>query len=67
MSVDGGATESNAQYPDTRITIQILVGGGSWLKGQGFTAFVFFSRPQANNYPIIYAPLPGSGQVNASK
>lgn len=63
----GGGTEPNAQFPGTRIAIQMLASGENWLQGKGFTAFVFFSRPKVGNYPIIYATIPGPGQAHSTQ
>ena len=63
VCVQGGSTAPNAQFPDTRIAIQMLAGPDNWLTGKGFSAFVFFLRPAPGNRPIISATISGPTPV----
>lgn len=61
----GGGTEANAQYPDTRIAMQLDSGGGENYKlGKGFTVFVFFVKTGQGSYPIVSATISAMSSAN---
>lgn len=54
----GGGTDTNAQYPDTRIELQLETGEGeNYRQGKGFTTFVFFAKAGQGTYPIVSATI----------
>jgi len=59
VCVRGGHPEKNANFPDTSIAIQMRVALEGWHMVKGFTAFVFFLRPNEGNRPIILATIAG--------